>query len=107
MADQKDKFLNDIKKKKKKSKDKKKTQHNNTTQEQDTTQKHNTNKGKDNKYTITKKAKNNDNKKLRRNFYISTETDDYLNQVSKKTNRSKSELVETAIEIMKQEAHIE
>jgi hypothetical protein len=62
--------------------------------------KHNTS---NNKYTITKATSND---KLRRNFYISKTTDNYLNKVSKATNRSKSELVETAIEIMKNEVEI-
>ena len=69
-----------------------------------TTQKNNTKK--ESKYTITTKKKKDTNDKLRRNFYISSQVDNYLNRISKKTNRSKSELVEKAIKIMQQEVEI-
>jgi len=97
LSNQKDKFLNDIKNKKNKSKSNTKPQHNKTTQ----TQKDNTNK-----YTITRKETNTDSGKVRRNFYIPVEIDNYLNKVSNQTNRSKSELVETAIKIMQKEVEI-
>ena len=77
---------------------------NQSSKNKDATQNNNTNK--ENKYTITTKTKEKTNDKVRRNFYISSKVDNYLNRISKKTNRSKSELVETAIKIMQQEAEI-
>ena len=50
---------------------------------------------------ITIPSKEEENKSLKRTFYIDKEYDDFLNLAARKTNRNKSEIVEIAIDYLK------
>lgn len=50
---------------------------------------------------ITIPSKEEKNKSLKRTFYIDKEYDDFLNLAARKTNRNKSEIVEIAIDYLK------
>lgn len=75
--------------------DKKDTKHNTSNNTQ-----HNTN----NQITLNK---NTTVKKVRRNFYINEKIDKRLNNLSKQSNKSKSELVEIALDNLIENVHIE